>query len=228
MLHRPSMGSLQAEGQDKENVINPSEKAKTPMSSTTSGLKMRMMEGKGKVVVSPAASPNSKKIRLAQTPGKTITTPAVKALGLKDITNSEIRSRPTTARRVTDSVAPRLLVESKKRSLPSMAHSIAPPSKLHIMNTASQLDFDSMPDSELPEVEVVPTKFEEDDDDDFFEQYDFSFIIEGSPKEEDRSDALLAETRKAFETTQFESELSQLSIDPTETTEKGKLQTSNS
>lgn len=221
MLQRQTEQENPSHARDKENASNPVKMVKTPMIGA--GLKMRMPGAAADGHVSPAASPNSKKMRLMRSPGKAssnLQTPILKPAGLKDITNSAVRSRTVNVhtRRTTDSVSPRLLVESnKKRSLPMLQNNpVAPPSKLHIMNTASELDFDSMPDSELPEVEVVPREAVrvESSDDDFFEQYDFSFIIdrEATDDETERSEAMLAEAKKAFEVVQFESELSQLTI----------------
>jgi len=221
MLQRQAEQEDPSNTRDKENASNPVKMVKTPMNGA--GLRMRIPSATADGHVSPAASPNSKKMRLMRSPGKAssnLQTPILKAAGLKDITNSAIRSRTVNVniRRTTDSVAPRLLVESsKKRSLPMLQNNpVAPPSKLYIMNTASELDFDSMPDSELPEVEVVPKEAArtESSGDDFFEQYDFSFIIgrEATDDETERSEAMLAEAKKSFESVQFESELSQLTI----------------
>lgn len=196
-------------GSNKENQVNPSEKVKTPRTG------LKMAHGMNSGNVSPAASPSSKKMRLMKDRAKPLATPSLKPTGLRDITNSSVKAKVQPRIESTASVAPHLL-NSKKRPLSAVkAHAAAPPSKLHIMNTASQLDFSSMPDSELPEVEVAPDvpKRECSDEDDFFEQFDFSFLTH-APLEERETDEELVEQAKAhFESNQFASELSQLSID---------------
>lgn len=84
------------------------------------------------------------------------------------------------------------------------------------MNTASELDFSSMPDELLPEIETVPAAPEgrgESSDDDFFEQYDFTYLTQltatSFPGDYDAK-------RGINEESEFESELSNLSIESLE------------
>ncbi len=200
------------ESQNKENDAMSSVVRRKQVGSGLKQVNERStMSGKA----SPAASPSSKKMRLMQDVGRSAsTTPITKSLGLKDITNSALKTiNSTRSRQVTDSIAPRLLVESKKRPLSSLngGYITAPPSKLHIMNTASELDFSSMPDDQIPDIEYVPIEPNqacESSDSDIFDQFDFSFLTQQpAPPAEP-----LIDLKKAFETAEFESELSLLSV----------------
>jgi len=207
MLQR-QMGETAA-GPDKENGGS-----MTPIGKKTprTGLKMQA-GGQRSGKVSPGGSPSSKKMKILSGAGKVVASPVVKS-GLRDITNSAVKQKNVTIITHTDSIAPRLL-EGKKRSPPSslIPHAVAPPSRLVIMNTASELDFSSMPDSQLPDIEHCAEKplrkTGEGSDDDFFEQYDFTYLTQltatSFPGDCDIKKNTIVE--------EFESELSSLSIE---------------
>lgn len=193
-------------GQDKENTIEPSIRAKTPRT----GLKL-VEGGQRSGNVSPAASPSSKKMRILSHAGNAVGVPSPKAKGLRDITNSALKPKSVTIVTNTDALSPRLLA-GRKRFLPSShkVQTIAPPSKLQIMNTASELDFSSMPDELLPEVELAPAQPHdkvESSDEDFFEQFDFAYLTQLT------ATSFPGDLVKPFEASEFESDLSTLSID---------------
>lgn len=215
MLHHRSSGVLGTEGAtgiNKENEGLPSERTKTPRTG------LKLSEG-GPVTgkLSPAASPNSKKLRLSHEPGRPVAASAAKT-GLRDITNSALKRKLPVGDASTDSISPRLLVETKKRTLPSLkSHPAAPPSKLQIMNTASELDFSSIPDSQLPDIEYAPIepvveggRSEETDGSEDLEQFDFTFLTQ--PCAPIVVPLSTADVASKF-TTEFESELSLLSIE---------------
>lgn len=210
MLQRQvgSTGPIEAANADKENILDPSDRIKTPRT----GLKMAA-GGQRSGQASPAASPSAKKMKVLTAAGKAVASPMLKS-GLRDITNSAVKQKTVTIITNTDSVAPRLL-EGKKRSPPSLliAHATAPPSKLQIMNTASELDLSSLADSQLPDIEYAPEEPErkagECSDEDFFEQYDFTYLTQLTATSFPGD----CDVKKNTIVEQFESELSSLSID---------------
>lgn len=203
--------SLEAIQANKENLISQSDRNKTPRT----GLKLAAGEN-ASTNVSPAASPNSKKMRLMGSASKAVASSVIKATGLRDITNSAIKPRVVSiVENDTASVAPRLLESRKRSSSCQGSHPAAPPSKLYIMNTASELDFSSIPDELLPEIENVPHEpdcLAQESDEDFFEQYDFTYLTQltttSLPGEQ--------EFKRGFEETEFESELSTLTLEAIE------------
>lgn len=167
-------------GLDKENVGIPLEHLKTP----GTGLKQRgnILRASSTNKQASPVSPSNKKVRFSQNSPtsaaiKKLSTPALKNshLGLRDITNSVLKATP----KFTDSISPNLLLnERKRRPLTNvdMARTGALPSKLNIVRNIEDINFDSVNDSDLPDIEFASMEPEKLVRDDELETFDFSCL----------------------------------------------------
>ena len=203
-------------GLDKENVGMPLENLKTP----ATGLKQRgnALKASTNKQASPI-SPSNKKIRFSQhSPTsaaiKKLSTPALKNnVGLRDITNSVLKATP----KFTDAISPNLLLnERKKRPLAmgDLSQSKLVPSKLHIVRNVEDIDFDSVRDSDLPDIEFASMEPEKLVHEDELETFDFSCLTRSGQAQTATADSQESSMAKDIFVQEFDEAMSQLLIDP--------------
>jgi hypothetical protein len=204
-------------GLDKENVGIPLDNLKTP----AAGLRSRgnVLKPSTNKQASPS-SPSHKKIRFSQQSPtsaaiKKLSTPALKnSLGLRDITNSVLKATP----KFTDAISPNLLLNERKKrplALGELSQSSMIPSKLHIVRNVEDIDFDSVRDSDLPDIEFASMEPEKLVKDDELETFDFSCLARSGLAESTTVAAAEEESMtKDIFVQEFDEAMSQLLIDP--------------